>query len=103
CFQAHKGAVQSRDRNERARRRGLLEVGALSADRLDVVSVRSGERRSYPLFASSSAASAPETAGPDAASCLEEIRTALDHGTLDAPPELDAESVERLRSLGSLD
>ncbi|HLF56663.1 MAG TPA: sulfatase [Thermoanaerobaculia bacterium] len=107
CLQAHKGAVQSVQRAQRARRAGLLEVGLLVGGELEVVNLAHGTRRLYPLGAAAGERSDPveSSSAPSAAleSCLEEIRAGLEEADRYVPPELDAESIEQLRALGYLD
>jgi hypothetical protein len=100
CVEAHKGAVQSRERADRLRRAGLLEVGHLADGVLEVLSVLSGRRRLYPAPpAPARPAGAPS---PGLQRCLQEIRAGLERGDQFPAPELDAESIDRLRALGYL-
>lgn len=104
CYQAHKGAVQVRHDSDRARSRGLLEVGRIEGTVKEVFDLRTSTAATYDLAAD------PEEldgrAGPASESlvdCLGEITEglgALDHLTAE---KLDEESVEQLRALGYLE
>jgi arylsulfatase A-like enzyme len=102
CLQAHKGAVQSVQRERRARRAGLLEVGRIEAGALEVVSLARGARRAY----GEDGGAVPrvrERGGDGLDACVEEIRAGLAEADRFEPPELDAESEEAFRALGYLD
>ncbi|HEX9800239.1 MAG TPA: sulfatase [Thermoanaerobaculia bacterium] len=106
CLQAHRGAVQSVQRAQRARRAGLLEVGLLVDGWLETLEVASGRHRHLPLGPPGAVASArPASLGPSPAlaACLAEVRAGLAEADRYVPPELDAESIEQLRALGYLD
>ena len=104
CYQAHKGAVQIRHDSDRARSRGLLEVGRIEGTVKEVFDLRTSTATAYDLAAD------PEEldglTGPASAflmECLGEITQglgALDHLTSDT---LDQESIEQLRELGYLE
>jgi arylsulfatase A-like enzyme len=98
CFQAHRGAVQSVHRADRARRAGLLEIGHLDGGRIEVLHVGRDDQRRAQL-----AAGGRGEASPRLAECVEEIRAGLAEHDRFVPPELDAETVEQLRALGYLD
>jgi arylsulfatase A-like enzyme len=103
CVQAHKGAVQSVQQAERARRAGLLEVGRIADGWLEAVHVASGRRRLVPLGGAPGGATQGGAPSPELAACLDEIRVGLAENDRFVPPDLDAETVERLRALGYLD
>jgi arylsulfatase A-like enzyme len=107
CLQAHRGAVQSVQAAARARRAGLLEVGRLAGEQLEVLALGRRERRIVDLGEDRAGrglrvdpASPPS---PELAACLEEIRTGLAAADRIPAPELDSESIEELRALGYLD
>jgi len=104
CYQAHKGAVQIRHDSDRARSRGLLEVGRIEGTLKEVFDLRNSTATTYDL-----AADPAETAGRQGPAsealmeCLGEVTEglgALDHLTAE---KLDEESVEQLRALGYLE
>lgn len=107
CLQAHRGAVQSVQAADRARRAGLLEVGRLDGERLEILALGRRERRLLDLAVERSGSSLrvdpASPPSPELAACLEEIRTGLAAADRVPAPELDAESIEELRSLGYLD
>jgi arylsulfatase A-like enzyme len=103
CLQAHKGAVQSVQHSERARKAGLLEVGHVAGGWLEVVHVPSGRHRRVPLSGTAGAAELGGAPSPELAACLDEIRSGLAENDRFVPPELDPESIDRLRALGYLD
>ena len=92
CLQAHRGAVQSVRRAERARRAGLLEVGVLDGGKIE--SLRLARPARDEIAPAGSAA---------LEACRAEIRAGLAEADRLAPPELDAESAAELRALGYLD
>lgn len=107
CLQAHRGAVQSVQAADRARRAGLLEVGLLAAERLEVLALGRRERRLLDHAEQRGGrnlrvepASPPS---PELVACLDEIRAGLAAADLAPAPELDPESIEELRALGYLD
>lgn len=107
CYQAHKGAVQVRHDSQRARSRGLLEVGVVEGPRKEVFDVRDNAVRVYDLAADPREVHPAPPAGgtPSAAlmSCLGTITDGL--GALDrlAAKRLDDDSVAQLRALGYLE
>lgn len=107
CLQAHRGAVQSVQATDRARRAGLLEVGRIEGERLEVLALGRRERRLLDLAEDRAGrnlrvdpASPPS---PELTACLDEIRAGLAAADRAPVPELDAESIEELRALGYLD
>lgn len=108
CLQAHRGAVQSVQKAERARRAGLLEVGRIADGRLEALHLASGRLRHGELGVASPAVAVAATAGagtasPELLACLDEIRAGLAENDRFVPPDLDADTVEGLRALGYLD
>jgi len=108
CLQAHKGAVQSVQREKRARRAGLLEVGRLDDETLEIVHVAGRDaRRHFDLRADPKElhSDVPPKSAPSEglAACLEEVQTGLAEADRFVPPDLDDEAVEHLRNLGYLD
>jgi choline-sulfatase len=103
CLQAHKGAVQSVQQAERARRAGLLEVGRIDDGWLEAVHVASGRRRRLPIGGREGAPAFGGDPSPELAACLEEVRAGLIENDRFVPPDLDAETVDQLRALGYLD
>lgn len=106
CLQAHRGAVQSVQRAQRARRAGLLEVGLLVDDAIETLPVDSDRARRIPLAPRPGAEPVGhEFRKPSAAltACLAEIRSGLEEADRFIPPELDDEAIEQLRALGYLD
>jgi len=107
CFQAHKGAVQSIQRDRRARLAGLLEVGVLSGDAFEATHLANGQRRLFDLAAdprelhNEAAPGSPPS--PRLAACVAEIRRGLEEADRFVPPPLDADEIEQLRALGYLD
>jgi arylsulfatase A-like enzyme len=107
CLQAHRGAVQSVQAADRARRAGLLEVGRLSGERLEVLALGRRERRLLDLGEDRAGRSLrvdpASPPSPELTACLDEIRAGLAAADRAPAPELDAESIEELRALGYLD
>jgi len=103
CLQAHKGAVQSVQQAERARRAGLLEVGRIEGGWLEAIHVASGRLRRVPIDGPPGAPSPGGAPSPELAACVEEVRAGLAENDRFVPPDLDAETVEQLRALGYLD
>lgn len=107
CFQAHAGAVQSVQDAQRARRKGLLQVGLIAGKSKEVLRLGSGQLSVYDLERDPREAAPPLPPGtqPSAglASCLEEVRRGLAAAdSLPAPP-VDAETLEQLRALGYIE
>jgi arylsulfatase A-like enzyme len=108
CAQAHKGAVQSIQDAERARRAGLLEVGWMDGDRKELVRTRAVEERALFDLASDSGETRnlvdPRSApSAELAACLDTVRRGL--VAADALPRapVDPETLEGLRALGYID
>lgn len=107
CFQAHAGAVQSVQDAQRARRKGLLQVGMIAGSSKEVLRLGSGQLWRYDLERDprETAPPLPAEARPSAAlaACLEEVRRGLAAAdNLPAPP-VDEETLEQLRALGYID
>jgi arylsulfatase A-like enzyme len=107
CLQAHRGAVQSVQQSDRARRAGLLEVGRLAGGWLETLHVASGRLQrsafAWPLKGGETPPPVPPGPSPELDACLAEVRAGLAENDRFLPPELDAESVEALRALGYID
>ena len=107
CFQAHAGAVQSVQDAQRARRKGLLQIGLIAGSSKEVWRLGSGQLWRYDLERDPRESAPPLAADarPSAAleACLEEVRRGLIAAdNLPAPPA-DAETLEQLRALGYID
>jgi len=107
CYQAHRGAVKGDSESDRARSKGLLEVGTINGDRKEVLRIPGNERRLFDLDADPgelhNLADPGSTPGPELVRCIGEISDGL--GSLDrlSTGKLDHETVEQLRTLGYLD
>lgn len=108
CFQSHKGAVQSIQDAERARRAGLLEVGWFDRGKKETVRTRSGEERA--LFDLTTDPGeirnlvdprSPPSAGLKA--CLDAVRAGLAAADALPRPPVDEETLQGLRALGYVD
>jgi arylsulfatase A-like enzyme len=108
CFQAHKGAVQSIQDAERARRAGLLEVARIAGSRKEVVSVRASEERAVFDLTSDPAESRnlvePRSSpSPELRACLAAVQAGLLLADALPRPPVDAETLQGLRALGYVD
>ena len=107
CHQAHKGAVKGDHDSDRARSKGLLEVGVLRGDHKETMRIRSSRRKVYDLASDpdeSDNLSVPgEPPSDDLLACMAWILDGLER--MDALPtdQLDDESREQLRALGYLE
>ncbi len=104
CHQAHRGAVQSIQDAERARQRGLLEVGILRGGRKELLRVAGGARALFDLAADpqelSNLAPGDSPASAELRSCVALVEAGLvASDALPAPPT-DPETLEGLRALG---
>jgi len=105
--QAHKGAVQ-RAGNRSARRQGLLEVGRVAGGgRKEVFRVRNDNRWLFDLEEDPSERNSLVREDSEPSEELREwllqVRNGLTAADELPPPELDAESEEKLRALGYVD
>ena len=108
CFQAQKGAVKLKHDSDRARSRGLLEVGVINGSLKEILEVR-GNRRHIVFDLAKDPAEltniAPEGGDPSDAlmECFGEITTGL--GALDrlSTSRLSEDDREQLRALGYLE
>lgn len=105
--QAHKGALRGGG-SEAARRKGLLEVGWVTPDHKEIISLRGkNNRQVYALEddpqESRNLAKATSPISDTLRIWLEEVRSGLAASDTLPTPALDAEAVERLRALGYLD
>lgn len=107
CYQAHKGAVQVKHDSDRARSRGLLEVGVVGAERKQIFDVRNSTAQAFDLVADPSERQPlPAATGVPSASlmaCVGAVTEGL--GALDrlAANRLDDDSLAQLRTLGYLE
>ena len=107
CFQAHRGAVKGDSESDRARSKGLLEVGVIDGERKEVLRVQSNVRKLFDLAADPGelhSLVAPDTTPSEAlVRCIGEISNGL--GSLDrlSTNKLDDETVEQLRALGYIE
>ncbi len=107
-FQAHKGAVLSAKEAESARRKGLLEVAVLTSpgNRKEIFRLQEGRRWLFDLAADPRelrnllAGAGPATPSGPLQGWLASLRKGLAASDRLARVELDAESIEKLRSLG---
>jgi len=105
--QAHRGTVQPTEDPTDLRRKGLLEVGRIEANRKEVLVLRKNLRRVFDLDQDREERSSlvPTDSPPteELVAWLEEVRTWLAQSDELPPPGLEDEDVERLRSLGYVD
>jgi arylsulfatase A-like enzyme len=107
CYQAHRGAVHGASESERARSKGLLEVGIITGGRKEILNVNSNVRQLFDLADDPrelrTLVAPSSTPSPELIRCVGEISEGL--GGLDrlATKKLDDESVEQLRALGYLE
>jgi len=105
-LQAHKGAFHPGE-DLKARQQGLLEVGLVDSGRKEVLRVRSDRRRLFDLAADpqelESLARLRSEPSPSLAEWLEQVEAGLAAADDLPVPDLDEESLERLRSLGYID
>jgi arylsulfatase A-like enzyme len=106
-FQAHKGAVLDINESVDARRDGLMALGMLAGGRKEIVQVNREEHRIFDLRRDPRELHDLNGAGyqpsPELQGWIEHVEEALSHSH-DAPPAaLDAEDVEKLKSLGYVD
>ncbi|MEM1201932.1 MAG: sulfatase-like hydrolase/transferase [Acidobacteriota bacterium] len=104
--QAHRGAVSNP--GPQSRRRGLLEVGVVSADGKEILRIKGQHRRQrFDLGADPTELESlvDERSKPSAelAAWLETVRQGLAASDDLAAPVLDGEALERLRALGYID
>lgn len=106
-FQAHKGTVQMDHTSREARLEGLVEVGRIAGRLKEVLDLRDHTVRIYDLAADPAELDdlAAEGTRPSAelTSWYEGVRDGLRASSELPPPDLDDESLERLRALGYLD
>jgi arylsulfatase A-like enzyme len=106
-FQAHKGAVLDINESADARRDGLMALGMLRDGRKEIAQVNREEHKIFDLTRDPKELHNLNGAGyapsPDLEQWIEHVEAALARSD-DAPAaDLDAEDVERLKSLGYLD
>jgi arylsulfatase A-like enzyme len=104
CHQAHRGAVQSLQDAERARQRGLLEVGLLRGGRKEVLRLVSDHRWLFDLAQDRGEAASLVPSGSAASAelraCLALVQAGLvASDALPAPPT-DSETLDGMRALG---
>lgn len=106
-FQAHRGTVQMDHTSVEARVDGLLEIGRVVGNRKEVLDLRHGTVRIYDL--GRDPGELIDLSSPGAAPSEElliwrqEVEEGLRGSSDFPPPDLDAESLQRLRALGYLD
>ncbi len=107
CYQAHRGAVKGDSDSDRARSKGLLEVGIIEGERKETLRVDTNVRVLFDLRADPgelhSLVAPGSTPRPELIRCIGDISTGL--GSLDrlTTKKLDDETVEQLRALGYLE
>jgi hypothetical protein len=106
-FQAHKGAVLDINESVDARRDGLMALGMLAGGRKEIVQVNREEHKIFDLRRDPHELHNLNGAGyrpsPELQGWIEHVEEALSRSH-DAPPAaLDAEDVEKLKSLGYVD
>jgi arylsulfatase A-like enzyme len=107
CYQAHRGAVKGDSDSDRARSKGLLEVGVIEGERKETLRVETNVRVLFDLRADpgelQSLVAPGSTPSPELIRCVGVISSGL--GSLDrlTTKKLDDETVEQLRALGYLE
>jgi arylsulfatase A-like enzyme len=105
--QAHRGTVQPSEDPTDLRRKGLLEVGRIEADRKEVLVLRKDRRQVFDLNEDREESNSlvPSDSAPteELVTWLEEVRSWLGRSDELPPPGLEDEDVERLKSLGYVD
>ena len=103
-FQAHKGAVLSQQEAASARRKGLLEVGVLTAGQKEIFRIPEGRRWLFDLGANPGEIRSLVPLGSPASTSLSgwmaDVQKGLAASDRLGPAEVDPENVERLRALG---
>jgi len=106
-YEAHKGVVISKHDSDTARRAGLLEVGLIDARRKEILRVGNNRRWAFQLDTDPRELNDVHDAGQAPNLSLEGWMQVVYRGlnTFDdmPPTELDADSIEQLRSLGYVD
>lgn len=106
-YQAHRGTVQMDHTSVEARVDGLLEIGRVVGDRKEVLDLRHGTVRIYDLGRDpgelADLSSPGEAPSEELLTWRREVEKGLRASSDLPPPDLDAESLERLRALGYLD
>ncbi len=104
--QAHKGAFHPGE-DKRARQQGLLEVGIVDSGHKEVLRTHSNRRRIFDLTADPEELSSLVRVRTDVSAKLRDWLSQVEAGLAasdDLPlPDLDEESVDKLRSLGYID
>ncbi|MDX1643960.1 MAG: sulfatase [Thermoanaerobaculia bacterium] len=106
-YQAHRGTVQMDHTSVEARVGGLLELGRVVGNRKEVLDLRHGTVRIYDLSRDpdelTDLSSPGETPSAELLAWRREVEKGLQASSDLPPPDLDAESLARLRALGYLD
>jgi arylsulfatase A-like enzyme len=106
-FEAHRGAVHPVEDARHARRRGLLKVGVLRGDLKEILVLERGELLRFELDEDPGEQRGTDGTAAQASPELLAWRQRVVEGLVEAdslpPPEVDAETAERMRSLGYLD
>ena len=107
CYQAHRGAVKGNSESDRARSKGLLEVGIITGGRKEILNVNNNVRQLFDLAEDPrelhTLVAPSSTPSPELIQCVGEISDGL--GSLDrlTTKKLDKGTVEQLRALGYLE
>jgi arylsulfatase A-like enzyme len=107
CYQAHRGAVHGASESDRARSKGLLEVGIITGGRKEILKVNKNVRQLFDLAHDPrelhTLVAPSSTPSPELIRCVGEISEGL--GSLDrlTTKKLDEQTVEQLRTLGYLE
>jgi arylsulfatase A-like enzyme len=104
AFQAHKGAVLSPGEAPSARRRGLLEVGLLTAGRKETFRLGDARRALFHLVRDAGEAESLVPPGSEVSAALvswiDTVQQGLTTSDRLAPASVDPENAARLRALG---
>lgn len=104
--QAHKGAFHPGE-NRRARQQGLLEIGIVESGHKEILRTKSGRRRTFDLAVDPGELTSSVRLRTDASAELQDWLSQVEAGLAasdDLPlPDLDEESVDKLRALGYID
>jgi arylsulfatase A-like enzyme len=108
CLQAHRGAVQVAHESDRARSKGLLEVGLFEGPRKEIYRLRGNQLELFDLAEDPRELRSLVEADGEPSERLRMCLRVIVQGLADADAELevdelDAESIEQLKSLGYLE
>jgi arylsulfatase A-like enzyme len=106
-YQAHKGAVMSKHESDMARENGLLAIAQIQGERKEIWQINGKSHEVFDLTADSAElvnlAAHNEAPSDNLMGWVREVYAGLTNPGDEAPQELDAESIEKLRALGYLD